>query len=81
MTALRWPDGTFVHQMTAPAEQAAQLERESPGWTVWWGAWTGQFWAATRPATGIPLLIEGRTASELAQRMDAGAAWAVAMRA
>jgi hypothetical protein len=69
-------DGTYA----SPEAEARELQAESPGWTVWWGAWTGQFWAVTRPATGIPLLIEGRTAGELAQRMAAGAAWAVAMR-
>lgn len=58
------PDGSWTG--TDPGEAAARLQAASPGWVVWWGRATGEFWAMS---DGSPL-IEARTPDELAQRMQ-----------
>lgn len=60
----RWPDGSiFVED---PHAAARRLEAERPGWRVWWGDKTRQFWAIERGRAGR--MVEAETIDALAER-------------
>lgn len=65
--ALSWPDGTPVE--TSPVEQAALLQAETRGWSVWYGLATGRFWAMREPPAPA-VLVSATTTGDLVQKMS-----------
>lgn len=57
-----------------PREEARQVEREHPGWAVWWGLRTGRFLAIHR---GVPDFVIAITADEMTEKIMS---WELVMR-
>ncbi|GAA0544238.1 hypothetical protein GCM10009546_02860 [Actinomadura livida] len=53
-----------------PERAVAEIGDQFPSATIWFGEYTGSFWALTYAQDGTPRLIEGATPQELSRRLD-----------
>ncbi|WP_182901688.1 hypothetical protein [Microbispora sp. H10830] len=56
----------MADEITAGRNAARALAARAPGWMVWYGERTGNFWAVPRAGTAIvPRMLEAPTADDL----------------
>ncbi|WP_019630308.1 hypothetical protein [Actinomadura atramentaria] len=65
--ALDRPPRTNARADRADRAAAARMERENPGWLVWWGPWSQRFWAV--PAWPSAPTLDAPTAHALTAAM------------
>lgn len=75
----RRPSTPITPTMTSPAPWAgdidpdraiAEIGEQFPVATVWFGEYTGSYWALTHAQDGTPGLVEGATPEALSRRLD-----------
>lgn len=52
-----------------PDRAVAELGKQFPGATIWFGEYTGSYWALTYAPDGTPRLVEGTTPEALSRRL------------